>query len=141
MGVTITSKIRNCDIELDGSYGMLLTIREEVAMQFDEEFGKHYSKIGTLFWKKDFEEFDKRTDEILSNKRFKQEDEDIIDFLFQSDCGGEINYKTCKKVYDLLQNSKCNCNLRYLAYSKNDWEDLKELLLQCYKHKANLYWY
>lgn len=42
---------------------------------------------------------------------------------------------------DLLKNSNNKSNLRYAIYSKNDWEDLKELLLQCYKHKANLCWY
>ena len=32
-------------------------------------------------------------------------------------------------------------SLRYQAYSKNDWEDLLELLRGCYSHRANLIWY
>lgn len=140
MGLTIRSKIKTCDIELVGGYGMLLTIRKEVAKLWDKEFGEHYSKLGSIVSLKDFEEFDKKTDKILSQERFKAEDEDIVDFLYQSDCDGKISYITCKKIYDLLQKSTNNSCLRYAFYSKNDWEDLKELLLQCYKHRANLYW-
>ena len=141
MGLTIRSKIKNCNIELDGGYGMLLTIREEVAKLYDKEFGEHYETLSKCFLKEHFDEFNKKANEILRDDRFKDEDEDIVDFLFQSDCDGKISYKTCKKVYDILQESTNNCCLRYTAYSKNDWEDLKELLLQCYKHRANLYWY
>lgn len=141
MGMTITSRIKNCNIELDGGYGMFITIRNEVANQFDKEFGEHYSTLSECVSQKDFDIFNKRANEILSDKRFKDEDEDIVRFLFMPDCGGEIGYKTCKKIYDLLKNSNNKSNLRYAFYSKNDWEDLKELLLQCYKHKANLCWY
>lgn len=31
-------------------------------------------------------------------------------------------------------------SIRYQAYSKNDWEDLLELLNGCYSHRANLIW-
>lgn len=141
MGLTISSKIKNCSIELDGGYGMLLTIRHEVAKLFDKEFGEHYALIGTTYMtEEDWKRWDEKSIKILSNNRFKDEDGDIIDFLFMSDCEGHICYKTCKKIYDLLQKSKNKTCLRYAYYSKNDWEDLKELLLQCYKHKANLYW-
>ena len=141
MGLTITSKIKDCNIELDGGYGMLMSIREEVAMQFDKEYGKHYVTLCQYRTADEWKVFNKRTTEILSHERFKDEDKDLLDFLFASDCEGKISYKTCKKVYDLLKNSKNKCCLRYAFYSKNDWDDLKELLLQCYKHKANLYWY
>lgn len=141
MGLTITSKIKSCNIELDGGYGMFVTIREEVAKQFDKEFGEHYATLRNCFLKEHFDTFNKKANKILSDERFKEEDEDVVAFLFMPDCDGHIGYKTCKKIYDLLQNSKNKCCLRYAAYSKNDWEDLKELLLQCYKHKANLYWY
>ena len=141
MGMTITSKIKSCNIELDGGYGMFVTIREEVAKQFDKEFGEHYATLHKCIFKNDFDAFNKRANEILSDERFKEEDEDVVKFLFMSDCGGKIGYKTCKKLYDLLKNSNNKSCLRYGAFSHNDWDDLRELLLQCYKHKACLYWY
>lgn len=140
MGLTLRNNVKTCHIELDGGYGMLLTIRKEVAKQWDKEFGEHYGTLGQYRTDDEWKIFDKRTNEILCHERFKGEDEDLVDFLFQSDCDGKIGYKTCKKIYDLLKNSKNKSCLRYAFYSKNDWEDLRELLLSCYKHRANLYW-
>ena len=141
MGLTITSKIKNCNIELDGGYGMFMVLRQAIAKLYDKEFGEHYETLSKCFFKEHFDEFNKKANEILRNDRFKDEDEDIVDFLYMSDCNGKIGYKTCKKLYNLLKYYKSDVPLRYAYYSKNDWEDLKELLLQCYKHRANLYWY
>ena len=136
MGLIITGK--SSKIELSGGYGMLLTIRELVAKAFDKEFGEHYARLRHTI--DDIEDFDKTTNEILSHSRFKDEDADIIDFLFASDCGGKINYKTCKKIYELIKNIKGNVVLRYRYYSNNDWEDFKQLLKDCYSNKCNLTW-
>lgn len=141
MGLTITSKIKKCPIELDGGYGMFMVLRQAIAKLYDKEFGEHYETLSKCFLKEHFDEFNKKANEILRDNRFKEEDEDIIDFLYMSDCGGKIGYKTCKKLYDLLKDYKSNIPLRYAFYSHNDWEDIKELLIQCYKHRANLYWY
>jgi len=137
MGLIIESNCKST-ISLIGGYGMLLTIREEVAKRFDKEFGEHYARLRYAI--DDIEDFDKTTNEILSHSRFKDEDADIIDFLFASDCGGKINYKTCKKVVELIEDSDNKYCLRYAYYSKNDWEDLKQLLWTCYKRRANLIW-
>ena len=29
--------------------------------------------------------------------------EKVLDFLYASDCGGKIDYKTCKEIYDLIK--------------------------------------
>ena len=137
MGLTLRNNVKDCHIELDGGYSILRTIRIEVAKQYDEELGKYYQ----LFYdESDKQKYINKLNNLLKNDRFKDEDNDLLDFLFASDCEGKIGYKTCKKVYDLIKNSTNNCCLRYIIYSKNDWDDLRELLLSCYKHKANLYW-
>lgn len=137
MGLCITGNYKN-SISLDGGYGMLKTIREEVAKAWDKEFGKHYA---TLKYCNDYEEFDKRANQILKNERFKKEDKDILDFLYACYCDGQISYKTCKKIYELIKDTNCKYCLRYVAYSNNDWEDFKQLLKECYSHRSNLVWY
>lgn len=136
MGLVITGK--SSKIELSGGYGMLLTIRELVAKAFDKELGEHYATL--RFTIGDFEKFDEITNKILSNKRFNNEDVDVIDFLFATDCGGKINYKTCKKIYELIKNIKVDVVLRYRFYSNNDLEDFKQLLKDCYSNRCNLTW-
>lgn len=140
MGLSLQSK--SSQIELTGGYGMLLKIRSRVAIAWDKEFGEHYSKL-PLIEEEDYEEFDKRTNEILREERFKDEDEDLLDFLFASDGEGKCNYKTCKKIYDLIKDVEYEGKLRYATYpsiNKNDWEDFKQLLLDCYSHRSNLTW-
>ena len=139
MGLTLESK--GSPIDLTGGYGMFFKIRSRVAMAWDKEFGEHYSKLIYIWRDEDFKEFDKRTDEILKNERFKNEDEDLVGFLFASDCEGKCSYKTCKKIYDLIKDIKeDHLQLRYVNNSDNDWEDFKQLLLDCYSHRANLTW-
>lgn len=122
---------------------MLLTIREYVSKAFDKELGEHYSGLRRIIREEDFNKFDKRTNEILSDERFKKEDEDIVDFLFAPDESGKVSYRTCKKIYDLIKDIKDEGSrivLRYSLYSNNDWEDFKQLLKDCYSNRCNLTW-
>jgi len=141
MGVCITSNHKDA-ISLDGGYSLMFKLRSKIANAYDKEFGKHYETLTSGYGKEFYEKFDKKTNEILSHERFKQEDEDIIDFLFAPDTDGKISYKTCKKIYDLITDIKYdNLQLRYVVQSNNDWEDFKELLKKCYLNKSNLIWY
>lgn len=64
----------------------------------------------------------------------------LLDFLFASDCGGEISYKTCKKIYDLINNIDFGNEIfTYGAHSDGkDYEYFKEFLLECYSHRRKM---
>lgn len=137
MGLTIRGNYKGT-IELDGGYSILAKIRTRVANAWDKEFGEHYE---TLFNATvDFKAFNAKTREILSDDRFKDEDQDIVDFLFASDCEGSIDYKTCKKIYELIKDNNEPAQLRYALFSHNDWEDFKQLLKECYSHRSKMRW-
>lgn len=142
MGLTLKSKGSN--IELTGGYGMFKRIREVIANAFDEEFGKHYETLGfCCFFKDKIKEWDEKANKILENERFKDKDEDIVDFLFATDCGGKCNYETCGKIYDLIRNVGDIAKLQYTnrpSVKENDFEDFKHLLLDCYLTKSDLTW-
>lgn len=145
MGISLTANYRGAP-SLDGSSFMLFKIRSRIAKAWDAEFGEHYATLMDAFRFNGLEAFDRRTTEILEQPRFSN-DADIAEFMFMSDCDGKVNYKTCKKLADLLTSVIINktenfaqISLRYQAYSKNDWEDLLELLNGCYSHRANLIW-
>ena len=140
MGLTISGNYEN-SIELSGGYGMLRVIRNAIALAFDKEFGEHYSKLGTLSGKDEYKEFNRKANEILRDERFKDEDEDIVRFLFMPDCDGKIGYKTCKKIYELIKDDNKERCLRYAIDSDNDWQDFKQLLKDCYSYRCNLVWY
>lgn len=139
MGLSLHANYKGAP-ELSGGYGMLMTFRKVVALAFDKEFGEHYDSLRAFYSKEETKEWENKMNKILSHERFKDEDADIIDFLFMADCDGSISHKTAKKVYDLIKDLQPNSTLRYAYYSKNDWQDIKELLLGCYKNRAKFRW-
>ena len=140
MGVTISAK--NSPIEFDGGYGTFLRLRIKIALDYDKEFGEHYKNVTKCFDPTYCKWFDAQTTKILSDKRFKDEDVDVIKFFFMPDEGGKINYKTCKKILDIIKDDNEEALLRYKDYSEgHDWADFKELLQYCYSHRANMYWH
>lgn len=140
MGYTIYAN--NGTKSFDGGMGGFMSLRENIALAFDKEFGEHYSTLINCFSEDDYKLFDAKTEKILSHERFKQEDEDIVKFLFASDCGGKISHKTCKKIYDLIKDIDFKDKIfTYGAYSDGkDYEHFKNFLFECYSHRRKLRW-
>lgn len=140
MGFTIYAN--NGSRDFDGGMGGFMSLRTNIALAFDKEFGEHYSTLRSCFREDDYKLFNTKTNKILSHDRFKQEDKDIVEFLFACDCGGEISYKTCKKIYDLIKDIDFGGKIfTYGAYSDGkDYEHFKDFLLECYSHRRKLRW-
>ena len=140
MGVTLYAN--NGSIQFAGGAGGFMSLRTNIALAFDQEFGEHYATLRSCFYEEDYKAFDKKANAILSNDRFKEEDEDIVVFLFASDCEGAISHKTCKKIYDLIKDIDFrNKIFTYAAYSDGkDYEHFKKFLLECYEHKRKMRW-
>ncbi len=139
MGITLTAN--NSKYSFDMGSGGFFNLRANIADLFDKQFGEHYRKLTKCFDQIEYEEHDRIANKILSHPRFKDEDADIIDFLYASDCEGKINYRTCGKLHELIKDhdfeKKC---FRYAAYAHNDYEELKQFLKECYSHRRNAYW-
>ena len=138
MGVTITAN--GSTRSFDCGYGGFFNLRKNIALAFDKELGEHYAHMyrGLL----DEGEYNKETDRILSDSRFTEENIDIIEFLYASDCEGEMSHKTCKKIYDLIKEIDFEGRIfTYAAYSDGkDYEHFKEFLLECWKKKRKMRW-
>ena len=139
MGVIITSN--NASISFDCSYSGFYNLRKNIAILYDMEFGEHYGKLINCRTKEDYEKFDNKANEIC--KRLPDEDSDILDFFFQPDTEGKINYKTCGKLYEIIKDVDFgNRIFLYSAYSDGkDYEYFKDFLKECYSHRRNLIWY
>lgn len=140
MGITLTAN--HSKYSFDMGAGGFFNLRANIADLFDKQFGEHYRKLSKCYDRIDYEEHDRIANKILSHSRFKDEDADILDFLYApDDCDGKISYKTCGKLYDLIKDhdfgKKC---FRYIAYAHNDYEELKQFLKECYSHRRNAYW-
>ena len=139
MGVTLTAN--KSAYSFDMGAGGFFNLRANIADLFDEQFGEHYRKLLQCYDQIEYEEHDRIANEILSHPRFRDEDEDILDFLYASDCDGKIEYKTCGKLYRLIKDHDFGKkSFRYAAFVHNDYEELKAFLKECYSHRRNAYW-
>lgn len=140
MGFTLTAN--KSSFSFDGGMGGFMSLRTNIALAWDKEFGEHYSTLSRCIYEDDYKRFNDRANAILKDERFKDEDTDILDFLFASDCEGSISHKTCKKIYDLIKDIDFGKKIfTYSARSDGkDYEYLKEFLLECYSHRRKAYW-
>ena len=147
MGVSI--ECTNPKYSFDMGCGGFLNLRKNVAKSIDKRFGELYEEsMMCLYDKSAAEDLDRKTTEYIESHPdvFPEEDNDVLDFLYTSDCGGKINYRTAKKIADLLEKSFSALDLehkmfRYAIRSHNDYREFIEFLRDCYSHRKNMVWY
>lgn len=139
MGVCLTSRKSNYSFDM-GYFGFH-ALRVNIAKAFDEELGEAYSD--TCMAMLHPKEYNERINHILADERFKDEDIDIVNFLFDSDCNGKCGYKTCGKIYNLIKDIDFgNKIFTYAARSDGkDYQYLKEFLKECYQKRRVMIWY
>lgn len=140
MGITI--KATNSTHSFNMGDGGFFNLRKNIAYAYDAEFGKHYEKLTGCWAKEEYKAWENELNKILSDSRFKDEDEDILDFLFASCERGTVSYKTCKKIYNIIKDVDFDNKIFvYSAHSDGkDYEYLKEFLLECYQKRRKMRW-
>lgn len=138
MGVSIYAN--GVSRSFDCGYIGFQRLRTVVATAYDYNLGRVYGNATLAIMHP--KEYDAEINLILKNEKFKDEDNDILDFLFMSDCEGKISHKTCKKIYDLIKDFEHGGKIfTYAARSDGkDYEHLKEFLKECYSKRAKMRW-
>ena len=141
MGITISSSKRSLDMGFFG-FGRF---RIDVAKQTNDDFYEHYKTMydAQMLFGIDrevfFEEFDKKTKEFEKKGIVKQE---VLDFLFQSDCEGKISKTQAKMIYDLIKDIP---NDIIYGYSGREdcakSEHMKKLFKDCYSNSKQIVWW
>ena len=142
MGVSITCK--NPIYDFDMGYGSFASLRKNIALAIDREFGELYNKFIHCFIAEDRRNIVRETNAYIEQhpEIFTDELHDVMDFLYAPDCEGKINYKTCGKIYDIIKDVDFGeKSFRYAYESHNDYKEFKEFLKDCYSHRKNMTWY
>lgn len=138
MGITIYAK--GVDRSFDCGYIGFAHLRNRICEVYDKDLYNVYSdmKMCALYTS----EWTAKINAICNLKQFPDEDKDILDFFFESDCEGKISYKTCKKIYDLIKDIDFGGRIfTYAACSDGkDYEHLKEFLNECYQKRVSMRW-
>lgn len=145
MGVTVKCEktSRSCDL----GYGGFGRFREKVASLVNEEFGAHYAKLSTpammnLFdsnKEQIFDEFDREVERLIKKHKISLR---VVDFLWQSDCGGKIPPSACKTIYAAIKDY--DDNICYGYAGRKDcamFSDLKAVFKDCCDTNSHLIWW
>ena len=138
MGIRITGK--NSASDFDMGYGGFASLRKNIALALDKEFGENYARLTLCHSEAQFAENDKNADYIIEKNNLNQH-KDILDFLYQSDCAGEVSSKTCKEILDLIKDIDFgDQRFQYASISENDYENFKKFLEECYRKRRKMKW-
>ena len=142
MGVTIESKNYSIDI----GYVGFKRLRTKIAELTTEEIAKHYKHLDDaprfgdssryLF----FDSYDKKIEEL--DKKYDYKYDEVLDFLYASDCNAEIPYTHCEKIYELIKDY--DDNILYGYVGRPDcarFVDFKNLVKDCIDNKCSMEWW
>lgn len=136
MGITITAT--HPKYSFDMSYGGFRNLRINIAYAVDEDFGAAYEKFYSLRSGADETE---NVERLINEKKLNEKCEDVLDFLFASDCDGSVSHKGCKQIYDIIKDVDFgNKIFRYAAHANKDYQESKEFLLDCWSHRKKMCW-
>ena len=141
MGVTIDSE--NCSIDL--GYNGFNRLRTKVAELTAPDIFEHYMKLekgmfltGTM--KKEFFK-DYNTEIQRLSEKYNEEKDNILDFLYVSDCNGEMDVEHCKSIYDVIKDY--DDDICYGYCGRPDcamFKDFKELVKDCIDTNSSMNW-
>jgi len=136
MGVSLYAT--NSKYSFEMGYGGFYNLRKNIAYAVDVELGDIYERMLECHSRKDYDWYCSLVNKMVEEKRL---DGSVIDFLFQSDAGGAVEYKVCKKVYDVIKDIDFgDKGFQYVSYRDNDYEKLKLFLLECYRYHRKMRW-
>lgn len=107
-------------------------LRKKIASAYDEEFGELYDALRYCHSSEEFAFIEKVAEDMLSDERFKEEDSDILNFLFEDDQKGKIRYRTCKKILSLAKENGITVN--------ESLDGFQDFLQECYSNRRNMVW-
>lgn len=142
MGVTIDSK--NCSIDL--GYGGFCNLRTKIAELTAPDIFEHYKKLekglfltGTIK-AEFFKDYDAEIQRL--SEKYNGENDHILDFLYTSDCDGEIDVEHCKSVYDVIKDY--DDDICYGYCGRPDcamFKDFKEIVKDCIDTNTPMSWF
>lgn len=142
MGITLDSK--NCSIDL--GYSGFNNLRTKVAELTAPDIHEHYKKlaegmflIGTTK-EKFFKDYNAEIQRL--SEKYNEEKDNILDFLYASDCDGEMDVEHCKSIYDVIKDY--DDDIRYGYCGRPDcamFRDFKALVKDCIDTNTPMNWF
>lgn len=137
MGISIG----NCRQSIDMPYSGFYKLRNKVADLLNEDFSKLYHEYVSLSPTISDKEANDRLEKLYVENKLTENDNDILDFLFQPEYKGKLNYKGCRKLFNLIKDYDDNILYGYAGRSDCAmFKDFKKIVYECYSNRIILKW-
>lgn len=140
MGITLESK----NFSIDMGYGGFRNLRIKVAELTGKEIGDHYKYLEKGMFKFGeekkmfFEKYDQKISDLADEFKIPR---GILDFIYSSDCEGNLTYGRCKQIYKVIENY--DDNICYGYCGRKDcatFKDFKQIIKDCIDNKCKMEW-
>ena len=101
MGVTIKSSQHSIDLGGGGFKRLRTKIAELAAPDIFEHYKKLDERLKSPNRKAFFEDYDAKIAEL--DEKYEGKMSDILDFLYESDCGAEMDADHCRSIYEVIK--------------------------------------
>ena len=137
MGVTLVCEYTKRGMDL--GYIGFNRLRRKIAELVGEPFLSHYAKLDNLLFgtEKDFQAFDLVTARMFWTGEVSPH---VIEFCMQSDCGGFVTWRACRKLLKIIGDYDDELAYGYAARPNSGFKDFKRILADCVKHKCSMRW-
>ena len=137
MGVTLLCE--HTKRNMDMGYFGFNRLRIKIAELAGEPFFTHYTKLDELQFASEerFLEFDRMTEHMV---RAGEVSPHVVYFCLQSDCGGYVTWKTCRKLLQIIGDYDDKIAYGYAARPNSGFSTFKQILKDCVKHKCSMRW-
>lgn len=139
MGVTFHSPGADHTI----SYGSFMVLRRRIAHLVDDELGDLYDLLfdnTAIAWQDPY--YEMRVEEYAAKKH--GELDDVIDFLYASDCEGSCPPDTCARIAGYMEpvlDDEGGRVYGYIAHSDAmTFADFYRMLVECAEYRVDFYW-
>ena len=140
MGVTIHSK----NYSIDMGSGDFFELRTKIAELTTPDIYEHYKALTNYFActleekKIFFDDYNKKIE--MLDKKYNGKYSDILDFLYETDCGGNISNNVCISLWNIIKDYE-NETIKYGYIGRQTtFNDFKKLVKDCIDNKTNLIW-
>lgn len=138
MGLTI----KNEEMSIKMSYIGFAELCTTIAKLLSPDFAELY--IALCKNKISNEILNKKLNLYFEKGILKNEDNDIIEFLFMPDYEGHLSFKKCERLYEVIKDYNDNVLYGYKSGMfgyETIFADFKELVKICIEKEYNLEWY
>lgn len=135
--------VRSQGAGFDTGYLTFNRLRLEIAALLGDEWREHYEKMFYLYTKEDFESYDAKTAGLAES--CGPDEEMVLDFLYATDCGGELDAEHCRAIVQLMdcKSSMWAGDMRSWSYACHDaftLADFQRLLEDGWKSGDGIEW-